>query len=769
MLCYAFDVDIHTDAPISQKVPNLIMTTVPQLFMVSLLVASHILPSATNKNRTLNLLCLLPYTEPPLYPSFSDGPQIRLALEMAKNEINNQSVILPDYRIELIHANSACQFTDKAYEALLRNVYSQFTTQNIIGLIGPGCSLGSTAVGSLISRNELSLVTVHSGGSFELADRIRFPNTLGALGSAEDFAQIVLQLMIKHNWQNVNLLFEETRRFYSSITQRIVTLTSSFNTLTTAIDQTYLPLEQEVFKNLRIKFLLTAKDVTQRVLCLARHLGMVYPAYQWIIFVNTFEEIATDVSFYYQDRYYTCTENEMKSIALNRGLFLVYQLSAINETLPSTHSKHTFQEYDQIIRKGINEYNLQNVTNLIEYSVWTSYFYDSLWAWSVVLDQLTKRHPTMDFTLSNYGNTMLTSMILEEFYDLDFEGVSGRINFCNKSGFVQRPVAVLQVFDSTPQSVAFLMNGNELTGNVASISDQFGAVNLHMSNEVVGIIITIALVQLIILVTLNVLTFIYRKYPSVKASSLKLNQLIFIGCYLFVLTIIIFTVSQLVDGLPLVTKILCNITWSWLLPLSLTLSLGPVAVRTWRLYRIFTHYLHPGRFIADRYLVGFVFILFGFDLIIGTLLGVFNDQIVQELRIPIMIENATFQKILICYSERPWLNAVLLFGYKGLLMLAVLVLTLLTRNIKNSSFSTKSLQILIYLVSLVMVVGFILYYLLFTRPTSRGAFYSFVLTLDVVLMLFIGLVCVPPLLPKLKDKYWQFKPKFMSWNVELSS
>ena len=749
---------------------------VPQFLVIYLLVALYSHASATNKNRTLNILCLMPYTEPPLYPTFNDGPQIRLALEMAKNEINNQSVILPDYRIELIHANSACQFTNKAYEALLRNVYLQFTTQNIIGLIGPGCSIGSTALGSLISRNELSLVTVHGGGSLELVDRARFPNALGALGSGESFAQIVLQLMIQNNWREVNLFFEETRSFYSSLADRISYLTSSYSkefvTVSTAVDLTHLSFfEEKTLKRLRIKFLLTARNVTLRLLCLAQHNGIIYPAYQWIIFVNTFEDIATDVSFYYQGRIYTCTENEMKSIALNRSLFLVYQLSAINETLPSTHSKHTFQEYDQIIRKGINEYNLQNVTNLIEYSKWTSYFYDSLWAWSVVLDQLTKRHPTMDLTLSNYGNTMLTRMILEEFYDLDFEGVSGRINFCNKSGFVQRPVAIFQVFDSTPQSVAFLTNGNELTGNVESIQDKFDIVNIRVTNEVVGIFFTIALVQLIILVTLNVLTFIYRKYPSVKASSLKLNQLIFIGCYLLVLTIILFTVgsSNLVDGVPSLANVLCNATWSWFFPLSLTLSLGSVAVRTWRLYRIFIHYLHPGRFIADRYLVSFLVFLISLDIIIGIFLVIFNAQSLQELNIPSIAGNATFQiTIRTCRSKRPWLDFTLLFGYKGLLMLAVLVLALLTGNIRNSIFMTKSLRLFICLLTPTMAAGFIAYFLLSITPTNRGAFYSFVLTLEVVLMLFIGLVCVPPLLPKLKDKYWQFKPKFMSWNTELS-
>ncbi len=107
----------------------------------------------------------------------------------------------------------------------------------------------------------------------------------------------------------------------------------------------------------------------------------------------------------------------MKAIALNGVYFLKYRLSSLNESIASTYSRYSFATYDQQLRKRIENYNSQNSMAFnISYSSRTTYFYDSLWAWSVVLDRLTKKHPGLDLASQKYGNTMLSDMILDEFY-----------------------------------------------------------------------------------------------------------------------------------------------------------------------------------------------------------------------------------------------------------------------------------------------------------------------------------------------------------------
>ncbi len=741
-----------------------------QIFVAYILATTLVLTAAGAKNRTLHILCLLPYNEPPFYPSWDDGPQIRLALEMAKEEINNQTAILPEYRIELIHNNSGCQHTSKTYEAVFANVYSQFAPKQVVGIIGPGCSSSSAAAGSLLGREQLSLVTVHSGGSLILANRTTYRYALSSISSSEKFAKLAVELMIKNSWTKVGVLFEETRTFYSSIAsgvQKLVSLNRTLSIVSTPVFNTYIPLRELVRKNgLRINFLLTAKDITQRTLCLAQHFGMVYPAYQWIVTVNTFDEIASNVSFYYEGKKYTCSEKDIKTIALDRSLFLVYRLSAINESSPSTYSRHSFNEYDQLIRKGIEESNLQSgLLNrpAIEYSVWTSYFYDSLWAWSVVLDSLANK--SLDLRTYKYGNTTVSDMILDKFYRLDFEGVSGRIAFDNKSGFGLRSVSVLQVTNGIPKAVAYLKNGNTLIpidDRLESIPDKFNSADT-VSNEVVGIFFTITFIELVVLVVLNLLTYKYRTHPSIKASSIKLNQIMFVGCYCFILTIFFFTLqsSKLLSNVPWVTVALCNLSWYWLLPLSFTLTFGTVAVRTWRLYRIFTHYLNPGRFITDFYLIVFVFILLLIDVLFGTILTTLNPQHFGLVNTTAIDGNAKFLYYFrTCGSQIPALTIGLVVGPKALLMAAVLMLTVLTRNIKSKSFTTKTLRILIYLTIPVMVLGFVIYHFFyFDVPTLTVPFYSSVITFNIMLVLFVALICFPPLLPKLQEGFYKIVRK----------
>ena len=298
-----------------------------QVFTV---LATLVLTTVSSKNRTINILTLLPYPDTLFNPSWRDGPQVSVALEIAKENINKQTGILPGYQIELIRGDSGCEYTTKAYEAIVSNVYSSST--GVVGIIGPGCSSASIAMTTLSSRKELSLITVHGGGSPILSDRTQRPYALGTLGSSEAFAIVGIHIMQKHNWRRVGILFEEARVFYSTTVKRIGEIFSELNSTldTTAVltigfvfpvYDSFIPLNVIVDEGLRVNLLLTSVPTTQRIVCLAFHRGMVYPKYQWVITSNTFEEVAKDVQFYFEGREYNCSAAEMQEIALNRTIF----------------------------------------------------------------------------------------------------------------------------------------------------------------------------------------------------------------------------------------------------------------------------------------------------------------------------------------------------------------------------------------------------------------------------------------------------------------
>ena len=721
-------------------------------------LATLVLTTVSSKNQIINILTLLPYPDTLFNPSWRDGPQVSVALEIAKEDINNRTDILLDYQIELIHGNSGCEYTTKAYEAILNNVYSSST--GVVGIIGPGYSSASIAMTTLSSRKELSLITVHGGSSPILSDRTQRPYALGTLGSSEAFAIVGVQIMQKHNWRRVGIIFEEARLLYSATAARIGEILSELNSTTldtTALTisgfvfpvyDSFIPLNVIVDEGLRVNLLLTSVPATQRIICLAFHRGMVYPKYQWVITSNTFEEVAKDIEFYFEGQEYNCSAAEMQEIALNRTLFFNFRLTPLNESAPSNYSKISFKKYDRIYRSKLEDYNLT-------YSIWTTYFYDALWAWAVVLDRLSQRG--LDLTKFRYGNTSLSNMVLEEFYRLDFEGVSGRIKFNNDSGLLTRPSSVFQVVNSTAQLVAIYDdNGLTMLTSLDPILDHFpDQFGIEINRALLAVFIAIILFQLIALIILHILSIKYRHVPSVKASSLKLNQLLYIGYYLFTITLLLYIANvgyELFDDE--VTVVMCNIQWFWLFPISFTLTFGTVAVRTWRLHRIFTHYLNPGHFIADHYLVAFVFILLGVDVLFGTLWVAIDPQQLVITRFP-QIEGVIKYNVLmrLCVNSNQWWSFGLVFGYKLTLMTIVLVLAFITRNIKNQSFTTVTLRTLVYLSLVDILFGFFFYYLFrFLMPLSPASFIFIVVSLNIMLFFFMGLVCIPPLLPKLKEE-----------------
>ena len=725
---------------------------------------------AADKNETIYILCLLPYprSDPKYDPSWSDGPPVSLALNMARDHINSRTDILPDYKIELLHADSGCDFTTRAFVSFTRNVYS--SGNKIIGIIGPGCSSSSLALAPVSGHDEVSIITVHGGGSPLLSHRTNFPYSVGTLGSSEGFVNVSLELMKKSNWRKIGVLFDESRIFYSStkdkLVQRIGEVPGGEVKFESPVYDSLIPLSVIRAERLRIVFLFTPAVTTRKILCLAFHLGFVYPVYQYIVTSNTYYDLATAVNFTYANQQYYCSEDDMVNTTLEGVTFLNYRLSPINETAATTYSNISFQEYDRLYREEIETYNFvsTNAYVNVSYSVWATYFYDALWAWAVVCNRLTNTHADLKLNDYEYGNTTLSNLLLDEFYALDFDGVSGKIKFYRETGFLNRAFDVFQVVDATLQVVAYYSQEAFLKiGPLQHIPDEFEMIVNSIPVAVVAIFLVIELLQGAVVIVLHIFSIKYRKYHSVKASSPKLNQLIFIGAYIFVVAMFLGSLEFLSEINGTLAANLCNTLWPWLFPVAFTLTFGTVAARTWRLYRIFTHYLNPGRLISNPILVGLVMALLVVDVIIGIVWVSVDPLILRE---EIYDHNATVQIInLSCLSGNYYIWFGVVISYKGVLLIAVLVLAVLTRNIQNQSFTTKTLRVLVYLFTIVFVVGFLCYYLfLFFMPLSPLDFVVLYTTLNAMLFLFNALVFFPPLLPLVRKKLYKQFP-FLNKNL----
>ena len=392
------------------------------------------------------------------------------------------------------------------------------------------------------------------------------------------------------------------------------------------------------------------------------------------------------------------------------------------------------------------ESSVQQQTNLV-YS-----FYDALYAWTSVLHRLTMNYPDIEF---DYGNMSWVEMIKDQFFKLSFEGVSGKVSFNSSTGFANRPANLHQI-----------SNGREITiGTVNStgitvlplfdhISDQIS--NVAMPHEgVMGFFFAVQFVELLVVIMLHVLTFVYRKTKSVKATSPKLIHLAFVGGYIFIATLMLRSITwATTDFGPNVEAALCQLIWAWGLPLSFNLILGIVTMRTWRLYRIFVHYLNPGKFISDPALTVAVLLLMSIDIVIAILWTTVDPMGFRYREIMVKIGSQYEVRLEPqCFFNLVWL--VLVFLFKIALLVALITLTVLTRKIPNATFTTNSIRTFAYSFSTIFVLGFGIYYvLIFIQYPDRNAeFITLSSLFNVLLVLIVTFVIAPPLVPVLCQKF----------------
>ena len=138
---------------------------------------------------------------------------------------------------------------------------------------------------------------------------------------------------------------------------------------------------------------------------------------------------------------------------------------------------------------------------------------------------------------------------------LSFQGVSSWIDFKDRQ-HVSNDVIISQVTGSALTDTV-LRNKNKPTHSTETfISDKFKTETsvLHDSLAALGFLLVIVLFVATLII--QILTMVYRDYPSVKASSSRLNHFIYLGCYLLTGAIAANTFRQTVPATN--GDVLCN-------------------------------------------------------------------------------------------------------------------------------------------------------------------------------------------------------------------
>ena len=683
---------------------------------------------------TLRLLSLLPSGHELL--SRSETPWgVAKVLDAAVDSINNSSDLLPCHNLELVHQPGGCDKTENTLTSLVSGLFPQDGSK-VVGILGPACSDSARKVVYVAGKPEIELVVLHNGGSSMLGNLNHSISILGSNSLLLDLSYAVIE---KSGWKSICVLYESDSFYYHGLKEDFLSKLHASVTvsLIAQISASFYPLNEIRSSSVRIVFLFASLEQSQRLLCWAYHEDLVYPAYQWVIMGHNLSDFVGKHSYGYTFDYNTsefvCSNTNLVQ-ALERSFFTSLQL------FPNSDSFHLANHFE---RKH------DNASVTPTYAVLNYILLDSLWAWTIVLQNLTTNCHEVVF---NYGNATLVDVIRNQFFSLSVEGASGTVSFNSTTGFANRLANLYQL----NQGRQMLIGSNNST--FLSVSKSFSYISDHVKlvnlpdEGIVGFFVAVQCILLVIVGCLHVMMLVHRKTKTVKATSPKLTNFVFLGAYVFILTLMINSISWLIDYGPQTDAALCQVVWAWGLPISFTLTMGTVTVRTWRLYRIFVHYLDPGKLISNPALTVAVSMMVSVDIVIAVVWTVADPM--RFMYTEITVRRGSVSEVLLepeCHFNFAWF--VLIFLYKFTLLIALIVLTVLTRRIQNSTFSTKSLQLFTYTFSSVLLLGFTLYYMfVFIRHDPYSEFITLSTVLNLLLGVVVSFVIVPPLFPVFHQK-----------------
>ena len=688
------------------------------------------------------------------------------ALELATEQINNRSDILPCNKLELVHIETDCESTTETLLGLTSVLFPPETLSTsgakeraaVVGaVIEPNCPRLSLQVSAITNRPEIQMVVLHNSDSTLLADRETYPYSLGILGSTQPFVDLSLTLIKESGWHSIAFLYDSSQPYYySSILSHLIDSVKELNNITIkyipTLSSHFYPLDEVRYSKTRIVFAFTPPKHSKRIMCLAYHMKLVHPNYQWIFINHRLGDFACEdtISIVQWGQYYNCSCQMFPDRDILEGIFLIsYQTSTINATIDVMFPQNsTFSESLEISsykHKLFKEHN-QELNSPAAYSM-----YDAVWAWGLVLDRLLVSHNQGEYE----SKLHLGESILKEFYSIyNFEGMSGKIAFDRNSGFVDRSVNLYRIVGGYERHVAYTSKTNIVfLQDFVSIPDSVRIVSLpHIS--IVCLFLVAHFLQFLVVISLHILTFIYRNTKYVKASSHKLLQSMFCGTYVSILCIILYTLFSTHELNSVFGNLICKAVWIWLLPISYTLAEGIVALKAWRLYRIFTHYMNPGKLISDTALLTMLLIMVLVDVVFAIIRTFVDRMEFTFVEFTPKSGQSEFLHVDQQCVESAAVTWIFVYGYKACQIIAMIILSILTHRIPNQTFSTAMLRVFSYIYSLTLIIGLSLYYLYahLLDKYSNTDFYVFNVMSSILLLIFISLVVAPPLLPVIRRK-----------------
>ena len=603
----------------------------------------------------------------------------------------NESVELMARNPKLIFydlGSSGCDDqTFPTLSVLIKNQIFHEGRSKVAGIVGLSCTDAAYTVAKLIKRSRAHVGHIHTS-PMPAPVAAKVHNTSWGLHAPADILANASVELVKHaNWSQVFAFYQHTLTdmnhifmlFKRQLKDWVPHNKNNSNNRSTSSNKNttifYTTLLQNVPIDLRrilldhsvrILFLILDAELARNILCQAFMLKAYYPFYQWVI-VKISQNDLISVEKVYMEAY-VCDKLDILRV-LKNALFVNFQTNVSGNVFLSNH-----------------------VSNQDGSPESTSFLYDcSIQAMNTILNNAELLVKSAAH-LSNARTTLFDYASITTF---------------------PREVSIEQIQNNVPvQSFLYSARTNSFKNVSENIFLISGELMEHIRVVNLPLVIVFFCINFIILgmsVILQAITFVFRLEPSVKSSSSVLLHFCYIGIYMLnLVSNIHFIKSMFVITSDTVYVALCSIsiiTGSF----GLTLVLGTLTMKTWRLYKIFVHYMNPGKFLSNKTLLLFICCLTLVDLVICITWFMFDPITISYEVVRRNNLEGVITYTALCESKAYLPMFMLIVGYHAVNMAVTLFIICKTRNkipkTQKNFLSANSVMKLVYVSIFVFSFG----------------------------------------------------------------
>ena len=659
-------------------------------------------------NVNITILGMFPYVTTDVYfQEYIPGEVLQASVEIALKAISKTDDLLTGYSLNLKPVNSKCD--NDGGNAAFYFAEEALRPNSPVVVLGPKCDDPTILIGEMVNPDN-SVITVSYGArTVTLNSSNKNKRFFRTVSPSSELNKVVYGLLVKFEWETICIAIQGLNEYLRQAEHFTAYLQEKSMNFTILHFVTERNTDFLVNSYCRIFVVFADNWVHPWISCemhranlTGEHIVSIYVGFflEQVPWLNSFTDCPLNLS-----------ESAPSSLSVHFGESIL--LTDSDQTVESNyqHMKHGKDFENELLAELYNYYGENDYLYYYNLEI-AAAAYDATWAIALALNASIESLAMENLTLEDYlprSSSHVSDLIVEQFESLSFQGVYKTVDFTDTRHYPFDKVIISQfqnntfnpvaTYNSASEEILMLENETFIWIGKTVPSDQPFVVTRELSLA----LLTLPICGLVLCLFFFVFNCYFRNRTIIKASSPHINNIVIFGCIMIFLSIAsyIFVANSILSEIT--RTWLCNFTL-WFVFCGFTLAFGSLAVKTWRVYRIFQNPWSKRRLYKDSSLYCIIAAMLGIDVFVLLLMSAISPLYATEF----LIETRQYTyKYPICdssnYSEI-FTDSLLL--YKVLIVAVAGFLALQTRKIKSKAFNdSKWISITIYLVVLSTMLG----------------------------------------------------------------